>query len=386
MYLKSLISAVALCACASAAADWTHTEVGNVDVDFSGFVYGTWFEDGDWNRGKTAVAVNLDVTTNNFRFNTQVGTDENGGDHPLRRIFLEYSYPKRGTDSDTDNVHSVTVGRFTRLDSFYNNATDNPGSVGMAVLPFAGYNYRYQDGTFTSIDGIQYRLQHKTDGDDLITAKASWGRMYIDDEEKINRHLNGGKSVSRGIEYTGGDGTWDAAVHYETDHWHVFYARTVYKMDVVAKPTATFMERIRVNIAKEFDYTNDRLGIRYRCNTYFVQGEFLQGITRTYSNTNVETTRLTARDGYMLAGLYINDYVTVYAGHSRGRSVQEVKYVKPSYSFVNRADDSWVGISYEYGKYAAALDWHTGEGQSWAKIGSDTEEWKSLIASFTYRF
>jgi hypothetical protein len=356
--LKLLINSLLLCSTLA---------IAEVESNVSGFVYSTIFSNNEWQNNKTVGALNLDLMSDHIRGTLQVGTEEKSH---IRRAAIEISYPING-----NNTGYLTIGRFPRLDSFYNNATDNPASSGMAILPFAGYNYKFQTGTFVTLDGVEAKGTYLTKNSDLITYRASSGRMYVDNEKQMNEYFFG--KYQDGVDITIPNSSFDYSIHYESEHIHLYYSKNHYE----ANTKAINQDAVSKYLAYTFsnlNYDVDKFGAKYQTINWWIQGEYVHGITNLYAVNNLVSYHQESNDYYGSFGFYLGDNYSIYAGMSTGRGIDTKgeKSVK----------DQFIGITRETGVYAVSLDYHHGHGRPWVKFNSQITSWNALVASGTYRF
>jgi hypothetical protein len=330
-----------------------------------GFAYTTVFSDNRWFDNKSSIAINLDADYGPFAVRTQVATETNA----VRRLVGEYSFIVPWI-----NMTSVwQVGRYVRLDSFYNNVTDSPGTSGMAILPMAGYNRRMATGTFTIMDGWQ-TWNSVVVGETLVTARYGYGKMMIESQRDLHKEVFSGKIV-KGLDLESAEGVYDFGLHLEHHNWHAYYSHNYYKINTKvtepSNPMANFVNRTYSSV----DYPVDKIGLKYFCKKYWVQGEMAKGTTYSTNYRGVKKHELGATDYNVIAGYAFKESYAAYIGQSRGFNDQG-----------RTAKDRFIGVTYDNGKWAASLEYHKGEGLAWRKYDSPIDSWNAFVTSVTYRF
>ena len=374
MFSRLLISIVCLLPLVSLAAHdeevrhfYPHED--KIETTFSGFVYSRVFQDHLWHEDMQKGAFNVDVNYKDVKFSAQISTDTK----PIRRATVAYSCQV----VDGLEVHAAH-GVLPRLDSFFNNVTDNPGTAGMAMLPFAGYNYRMQTGTFTLLKGEELKLVATIPNKALVTLRGTYGEMYIDDEKDLNEYLFNRYVPNLSINVP--RKSHDVSIHYESEHLHFFRSYTHYVADTTAlatDPMAMFVS----NRSKDLSYEVNKIGAKIHNELGWLQWEQVDGNTLAKNTSGVITYDSVASDQYYVLGAYLNDYYQAYVGRSSGRS-----YVKNT-TTKRVATDLFAGVTRETGKYAVSIEYHRGEGSPWMKYGATTNpKWRSWVAAGTYRF
>jgi hypothetical protein len=341
------------------------------DIDFtaSGFAYATVFEDHNWQKDTNRIAVNLDATYSFIKLSTQIGTSEH--DRHVRRATVELSQP-----IGERTAVFATYGIFPRLDSFHNNATDNPGSAGTAILPLSGYNYRMNTGTFNALEGSELKVVTRVWNDDLITARYAQGKMVIEDEKDVNAFLY--SEYRKGIRVEATNNSNDYSIQYETSNWHFLYAKNFYSAEShlhATDPVSVFI----ASTYKNLTFTSERIGVKYQDRYGWIQTELIFDNAKYYDHQGKMTYFIDADNSYVIAGVFLNDHLSLYSGYSRGHGNTTNGWIK--------GQDKYIGITHETGNYAASVEYHEGYAQPWMKYGaSPPYNWKSWVCSVTYRF
>lgn len=341
--------------------------VGSVFADepnfsVSGFAYNTSFSNSSFQNSRSIVAVNLDADYAGFAARAQVGSYED----PVRRAVLEYA-TNIGPSSDV----VYQVGRFARVDSFFNGVVDNPASSQMDVLPFAGYSYRMFNGAFVLMDGQQVTASTRIE-DARFSVRGAIGHMVIPSQKDIQ--MEALKRYDDQISMANKSPSYDIGFHAETRDWHGYVARNYYTLGLETTASDR-MHKYIVSRYNVFDYTLDRGGLRYDNKRWFVSYEQDHGETTAKNMDGVEVGRLTASSYNVVSGVYVGDSV-FYGGYSEGQN----HTAGTTYS------DSFIGATHNYRRLTFSLAYHVGQGKGWVKYGSDIDHWNTFVASATYRF
>jgi hypothetical protein len=330
----------------------------------SGYLYNTTWEDENFNENRTVAAVSGSIEGDNLALRGQVSTS----DLIVRRLTLEYS----GTGLSTE--HTATVGRFNRVESFFNNLLDAPSSTQMAVLPFGGYNYRMFNGSYVLLDGIGYTNKYKYNGGTLITTKVNYGNSVINSDKDVQ--LEAFKTYIPTIDVVS-DPTFDISLKVERKGLQGYIARQHYKIHLEPKSSDPMTDAI-VSTYKYTDYILYRAGIRKDYNNYFVSIEADKGETIVNSTHKTKSIYNKAMEYNVVLGTYIKDFM-LYTGVSRGKNL----------TTDTSNTDNFIGVTYNYDPcIVVSLAKHQGKGRGWVKYGSSPEEykWNTLVLSTTYKF
>jgi hypothetical protein len=342
------------------------------NMAINGFIYNTTCADKDWQNDRTVGALNLDYFTGNFAARTQLSTYS---DQHIRRAVLEYSHP---IGSNVEMVYQV--GRFTRLESFYEGITDNPGNYKQALLPMSGYSYRMFNGAFVIMDGYQGQATFKLPNDYLLKARYSAGKMTIPNQPDIQREAF--RQVVPNLSIDSTDANYDWALALESIKYKWYISRNRYHMDVNSATTTGLSNTVSNNF-NQIDYKVDKAGVRYDDQSYVGQLEWLHDITEIVNKSRSRVTSNNNAVGYnYLVGKYIGDQWLAYAGRSYGRN----KVAK------SNNQDNYLGVTWSKGAWTVSGEYHWGHGFAWRKYDApfvaapNIPEWKSVVASVTYRF
>lgn len=353
-----LLSSLFICSIANA------NEIG---FNYSGYVYNTTFSDSGMHNSRTVMAINLDTDYSNYAIRTQIANVNS--DFKLRRLVAEVSLP---VASSTDVTYQI--GRFGRVDSFYNSVLDSPSSYQMAILPFGGYSYRMFNGSFVLMDGQQMIIKQRTANGSMVSFRAAYGKMVIDEQSELQKEAI--RTYINDIEMVPINGSYDLGLHYETRNWHAYIARQYFKSSQKALSNSKITQRL-VDYFNNSEYTLDRYGIKYSNNAYYVQIESTHGKSFSYSANDNIIASINAYDYNYVLGYRMGDG-SVYIGQSYG-----VNKTANSTNF-----DKFIGGTYNYDKLTMSLEYHIGEGRGWVKHDNPNSnyDWKTFILSTTLKF
>lgn len=332
-------------------------------------MYATMFSDNDWYDNEYRAAANLDISDNHFAVRGQVTTS---GAQP-RRLIVEYSKPVT-----TDTAARIQLGRFVRLDGFYNNVTDSPSSSGMSTLPLATYNRRMNTGTFTIMDGIQgcgtTRLNNG-----LLEYGVRFGKVFIEDEDELQKEAFG-SVVTRNLGIVKNYNNRDATIRYTTGNNIFLMSYNRYRVETKANSDTDFLAQYISTSAHSIIYDTIKVGALSKWANLELSSEYHYGKTTTYDKLGVETTRKDAHNIYVKTAYDIGDNWNVYALASRGMLE----------SFPSWARDVAVGITWDNGKWMTNLEYHKGNTShgGWVKYDAPSDKlgWNSWVASVVRRF
>ena len=358
--LKSLIS-IFVMGCST---QMMGCNVAEASTEVSGFAYATMFGDDHWQKDRYAVAMNVDYMTDVVDIRGQVSSYENA---PVRRLTIGRTF-----NTYKDGSMTIRAGRFSRVDSFFDNVVDAPASSGVAMLPLAGYNYRMFQGAFTLMDGVKLDAQQHF-GDHMISAHYSKGYMVVPDQLEYQREVLRG--VYQGIHLASNSGD-TLELHHEYGNFHTYVSKSLYSASTSLLANDATSKYVAKN-AHEADYTLRKAGARYDGDKFFVMVEHAEGNTETYSITGVTKARGFAIDRSKMIGIYLPERWTVYGGHSHGENV----------TAKTDARDGYIGFTKRFDKLTISADYHEGRGQGWMRYeASKPYEWKSTVVSTTYQF
>jgi hypothetical protein len=331
-------------------------------------MYYTWIQDQDFHENESRLAINADITHDNgIAFRTQLTTQ----DQQPRRAVIEYNKHINENCSVT-----TQVGRFIRLDGFYNNVTDSPSSSGMSFLPLATYNRRMNTGTFTLMDGGNVTLYKRKD-DMLIETGVRYGRAFIETDEQVQMEALGRTIPNLEIDNQFNNYDWYARLTKDKQTYLLSYNHySIYtKSNSPTDPISNFIS----NSAKNVIYDTVKFGAANRWDDFELSGEFHWGKTVTEDVKGKETFKKIARNIYVKAAYDIGDEWNVYLLQSLGEAGDESK-----------AQDSVIGVTRDDGVWMLNLEYHKGwnSRSAWMKYNSpdDKRDWNTLVASVVRRF
>lgn len=338
----------------------------------TGFVYTTQFSDNNWHRGRTIGVANFDIHDEQFAFRGQLSTYK---DQHLRRAVIEYSHP---VGSTVEMVYQL--GRFTRVESFYEGITDNPGSYRQALLPMAGYNYRMLNGAFVILDGAKAQATFKLPNDYLATLSMSLGHASIPNQVDIQKEAFG--RTIPGVNVTSTNKNYDINLHVKHDNLYGYISKNRYNFTV--QPLTTSSTALATSSAfNEIEYSLSKIGLKWDNDDFVLQGEAMHGVTYVHNaNRTAITSTTNAFDYNWLAGKQVKEDVFAYVGRSLGQNKTRN----------TRNNDTFIGVSYIKPKWTTSIEYHQGRGRSWARYdvllspGTTTATWNSWVVSATYRF
>ena len=356
--LKSLIS-VFIIGCS------TQMMGCNVEAaEISGFAYATVFGDDNWQKDRSVVAVNIDHMTDVVDIRGQVSTYANA---PIRRLTIGHTF-----NTYRDGSLTVRAGRFSRVDSFFDNVLDSPSASGMALLPMAGYNYRMFQGAFTLMDGVKISAQQHF-GDHMISGHYSRGYMVIPDQKEYQNEVL--HKVYSGIRLDSMIGD-TIELHHEYGNFHSYISKTLYGANAVLIASDATSKYVAAN-AHQADYTLRKFGVRYDNDDLFVMVERSEGNTETYATNGATKARGFAYDTSRTVGVYLANSWTVYAGQSYGENVVAK----------TEAKDGFIGLTKRVNRLTISADYHEGNGQGWTDYTAVAPyTWRSYVLSTTYQF
>jgi hypothetical protein len=334
------------------------------DTEISGFAYNTTFGDQHWQQSRSVVAANFDYTTNVVDVRGQFSTYEN---EPIRRLTIGRTF-----NSYKDGHISIRAGRFSRVDSFFNNVVDTPAASGMDILPMAGYNYRMFQGSFTIMDGIKVDTYNHF-GDHALSLHYSKGMMVIPDQKEYQNEVLHKVYPGISLDSMVGD---TIEFHHEWHNWHSYVSKTLYGATSERLANDTTSHYVATN-AHQADYTLRKAGVKYENDLGFVMVERSEGNTETYSITGNTTAIGVAYDTSKTLGWYFMDTWTAYVGQSYGENVTSK----------TEAKDGFIGVTKRVGRLTVSTAFHEGKGQGWMRYEANSPyEWQSYVISTTYQF
>lgn len=373
--LLSLISAAALLLPLTAAAFDFPGRPENLQT--TGFIYFTHFSDRDWFEGRQVAAINVDYDINNFAIRSQLSTYQ---EQPLRRFVLEYSTPV------VSNVEAVAqVGRFSVIESVFNDVTSSPAAFQMAMLPQSGYSYRMFNGSFSIMDGWQIGTSWRN-GDWLVKARYGEGKAVVPSEtdlihEAFKRDFSGNDAISM----TALPKSSVFGMQVETNNFVGYLSRNVYKHSVSQIGTSR-LATLAATVYSEISYRVDRVGGKYDNGDWWIHQEWVQDYTHAFNkhpSVNKWAKVNNSVGDVTILGYHINDNWAAYLGRSHGRNK-----MSPTHNV-----DEFVGATWNSHPFTVSVEVHKGEGFAWRKYDApmtavypDYPKWNSIVISGTYVF
>lgn len=370
--LKNFLFLISLvCSLAHAEVTWPGKPA---ELQISGFVYATMFQDQDWQNDHYVAATNIDYDFGRWAVRSQISTYK---EDPVRRLVLEYSHPITRSLEAT-----YQVGRFARLETFVDGVTNNPGVTGLAVMPMAAYNYKMFNGSFVLMDGVSGKLTYSDGHDGLWSVRYKVGKMVIPEQHSIQMEaFRQEPSGTNKVRLDPRNDSRDIGFHYENNQWHLYLAQNTYQLTTVNLGGSAFAQNV-ANTYQHIDYRIARAGAKWDNQKYWVQTEWSHDTTKYTNNLGVTTPGTNAFNNNLYIGKYLGDNWNVYYGISYGHN-------KTARTF-NR--DKLIGVTWNKGDWTVSTEFHSGLGNSWRKYDApkvaapDLPSWNSLVTSITYRF
>lgn len=332
-------------------------------ISVTGYAFNTTFADNDFHKNRNILAVNVDADYSNFAIRTQLATFD--AEETIRRGVLEYAAPVFGNDT------IVQVGRFSRVDSFYNGVLDAPGNYQMAILPFAGYSYRMYNGSFTAMDGINLITNTKVKTT-LITTRLAYGTPVVNQESLQKEAF---RKYDENINMKGTHDNWDASIKLEHGNYSAYISKHFYQTKL--STTSTLLPyKIAERKFHNNEYDLSKFGIQYDNKKMFLRTELTKGHTTIRDANKRMTAEVKAFDYNIVSGCYINDFV-LYAGYSHGDNKTR--------NTIN--EDTFLGATYNFKNLVVSAEYHKVHGNVWVKYATTPiNRWYTWIISTTYSF
>lgn len=343
------------------------TYAGNIDTNISGFITGTAFSDSNWQPSSYSAATNVDIFYNDWAIRGQLAIPY---EQPIRRLVVEKSF-WLGHRQEL----LLQVGRFPRIDSFYNGITDTPGTAGMAMLPLGKYNYRLNDNrTFNTINGIQAIYSVKTDiGHFQI--HGDYGKMEV--EKQCDIQAEATKLPCRaGYNIKGENGNYDYGLTFSHGPWTALVSK-----GKIFAGTELLNKKDRVSvglttIAEHMSYDATKIGLSYNDPGWWLQTELMENKFNLAAKNKELVNVQTSVNLYVLGGIYWSDKFSSYAVYSHGKSS----------SSNGGALDRAIGSTYTDKSTTYSLEYHQGQGKAWEKYFAPNNSWNSWVISVTKSF
>lgn len=334
-------------------------------ANISGYIFYTTFSDTTFHNNRKVVAINMDADIANTAIRAQVaGLDSSSN---IRRLVLEQSMSLYGTDI------IYQIGRFGRVDSFYNGVLDSPGDYQMAILPFAGYSYRMYNGSFTTMDGHNLIVKRKLLDNVLVTGRAALGRGVIDEESLQQEAFH---RYDPNIHMRSNNDNTDLSLKLESADWSVYLAKHKY-ISHQSTNSPYYLYKYYVNTYNIATYDLNKYGIQYDNKSWYIRSEITQGNTNTITSSKQISSSQKSIDYNIVSGKYFYNN-TIYAGYSNGHNL-----TKEVHNY-----DRFIGFTNNYKRFTTSIEYHKGRGAGWVKYGvrEGLVSWDTLVASISYSF
>ena len=335
--------------------------------NYSGFVYNTTFSDNTFHNNRNVVALNADIDYMNVAFRTQVSIHDS---LPIRRAVFEFS------NIISEKVEYVyQIGRFSRVNSFYNAVLNPPADYQMAMLPLAGYSYRMFNGSFVLMDGHNFMTTYKMDNGNLIRARIATGRGVINDQENVQREVIGKYDQNLRVETDRNN--YDYGLHYDTKEWSLFWSRNDYSTNIGTNSNLKPYKQFEY-FYNGAEYHLEKFGVRYDNQKWVISGEYGKGVTKSFSKADLKTSQSMSEDYHIIIGNRITENIYLYSGYSVG-----FNHTSKTKNF-----DSFIGTTYNFSPFVMSFEYHSGKGRGWVKYSDTSSEktWNSWVISTSYRF
>lgn len=341
-------------------------EQNKIETHFSGFATTTLFSDKNWFDNTANLAVNFDISYEDWAIRGQVAT---GYENKLRRLAIEKTFFIRPRQEIL-----IQLGRSPRLKSFYNPINDAPGTTGMAMLPLGGYRHRMvENSTFNSIDGIRAIYSYKTN-EGIVKLETDYGILPLENQCGIQAEAAFSKCRD-GYDFKPTTGAFDIGLSYETGPWtlHTYYGKTKLKTVLNNPLDKTSVQLFSAFNNIEFDVT--MFGIQYSKEKWLFQTEYFNSKYNA-AQPNEDFKTISKLSNYYILGSYNwTDQISTYASFSTSMWNGER-------SNIDRA----IGATYVRNNTTVSLEYHNGEGYGWQKFFSTAPGWNSFVLSVTQRF
>lgn len=341
----------------------------DANISLSGFVYNTTFSDNDWHDNRTVLSINGDFDYGVLAFRTQLSTT----DVPVRRMVGEISYPFG------EHVEmTYQVGRFSRLNSFYNSVLDSPSSYQMAMLPLSGYSYRMFNGSFSMMDGHNF-ITSVTTQYGIFKLRHARGSVVLDNQKDLQLEVL--DRYDPNIEIVRNRESRDYGLFWETKSWQAYISRNYYEVEMETSSNLRSYKRL-VDTYSKSEYTLDKVGIRYVGMDWKVSLESGTSNPKYVSRRGKTMAEAESTDYAGTVSYRIKDCTYIYSGYSYGKN-----------RTANRKNtDAFVGITKNIfdKNLVFSLEYHRGKGESWVKYDSEgdfgNKHWNVIVLSTTYKF
>lgn len=342
------------------------TNASELNINLSGFVTATAFGDEKFYPNKANAALNIDIVKDYFAIRTQLAIPY---DRPVRRLVLEKSSFIR-----TDEELTIQLGRFPRLDSFYNSVTDSPGTTGLAMLPPAEYNRRIiENRGFNSIDGLRAIYSVKTDNG-IVDYHLNYGLAAVEDKCGIQVEFTK-RTCSTGHTFESQDENYGIGFSTDYGRWKTLGFVTNFKVkSVLLDSTNKTSVGLFTNMNK-INYFVYKVGVKYEAPKWWAQSTYMY-TDLNFAKPNMGYVNVQVSDNiYLLTGIKWYSNFNTYVEYSYGKS-------NTGRASIDRA----IGTTYIKDDITYSLEYHKGDAIAWKRYFSPTPEWDTWVMSITKRF
>lgn len=341
-------------------------EVENINFNVSGYISTTVFDNSDWFANTVTAAINTNIYYKDWTIRAQLIDPY---PQPITRLVVEKSFwITKGQEL------VVQSGRFPRLNSFYSNATDAPGTYNTAMLPLGEYNRRLMgDGILNSLDGLQivYSIKSLSDHFKIL---ADYGRAVTVDRcsaqiESVKITCNSQNNLKSQFD------NYDVGFSFDHKSWsgYAYTSRLYASAAVVTLNTGSW------GIANKEDqviYAANKFGLKYSSGGWWLRTGSTYGNLMITQPINRRGSIQQTRSDFIIVGRHLTDSFSAYVSYSQ----------KKSSTKNNNAADSTVGVSYTCDNVFMSIERHSGYGKTWEQYSAVNKNWDSLVISVTKRF
>ena len=336
----------------------------------TGFTTLTIFSQNQFYDNTASVALNLDLTYNDYAVRTQFSVDNDI--NRFNRFTIEKSI-----DIDTNKELLIKLGRFPRLVSFYNNLTDSPGTYEVAMIPLGVYTRRLlKSQAFNAIDGVSilYTLTNPEINNKILKFYLNYGQVPLDNQCIVQQEYRYDKCLS-GYKFKSDIHDYDVGVSYEINNLTFIASNTniQFKTELINPndPVSNFLvkrtNRLIANVTK--------LGFKYNREKYLLQGEYSY---HNYSvNNSLQNTISIHKENtsYILAEYRWQSNFSTNIQYSYGSSL-----------YLGQYNDKSIGMTYILDNTTLSLEYHSGYGVEWKKYLATSPYWNSVVFTASYTF
>lgn len=366
----SLLFLLLITAVSASGQDSKHySPLSDIEYNLSGFVTATAFSDKTWFDNTKNVALNYDLQYQDWIVHTQLA-------EPYKNIIRRFTIEKNFSNDHNDSEVSVQVGRFPRLQSFYNNILDDPGSIGFAMIPLGEFSRRViLNRSFNSLDGIKIsHTMHYNKG--IVKIVSDHGIPSVE-EQCLTQNEISKSQCTPDYSIGGKGGNYDLGITYDDSNLMLTGFVGSIKMNISQNTTSTNTTKLIYNI-DEINYDYIKTGIKYSQPKWWVQSElsFIDFKVIDYNTQYKKTLDLRQwKNYYVLGGYNWTEDFNTYISFSNSTSNKNI---------VN--NDKLIGATLTKNNSIVSLEYHKGKGYSWKQYFATDEKWNSWVLSFTQRF